>query len=229
MPGVYRWNGHSEADGSHSLLRYAEEHGERLRRVYLSWIHDLGESQVDGVRLVDRLALGDGLSFWWMTLLAEKNPWKSRCIADAIRLLALEEILVRDRPSKLLLVSPNRDLREAIARLCSDISVEFRWERVSPIRRRLDARRIYHAMPLLVQALSRLARRLTMARPLKDSGRPPWFGGDRSVFFCSYFDNVDPAEAADGHFHSYYWDQLPALLRRTARTSKRAGRNEKIA
>ena len=58
----------------------------------MKFIHELGESKFKGKRIVDYLDVGDGFSIWWMTLLAEKNPLKSPCIYDCIRLLALEEI-----------------------------------------------------------------------------------------------------------------------------------------
>jgi len=95
---VYRWNGYVENDSVHSLLRYIETHGERLRSKYLAWIHDLGESQIDGKRIIDHLTFEDGLSYWWMALFVEQNPWKSLSIINAIRLMALEEIVVRNGP-----------------------------------------------------------------------------------------------------------------------------------
>ena len=77
----------------HSVLKYVEAHSERLRGKYLAWIHELGEHEIDGTRVIDALILEDGFSYWWMTLLVEKSLWKSASIADAIRVLALEEIV----------------------------------------------------------------------------------------------------------------------------------------
>lgn len=71
---VYSWNGYAETAFVHSLFRYVESHDERLRRKYLAWIHNLGESRIDGKRLIDHLTLQDGLSYWWLTLFAEKIP-----------------------------------------------------------------------------------------------------------------------------------------------------------
>jgi surface carbohydrate biosynthesis protein (TIGR04326 family) len=50
--------------------------------------------------------------------------------------------------------------------------------------------------------------------PLSRAEKSGWFGGDRSLFFCSYFDNVDPNAADQGVFNSYYWGGLFALLHR---------------
>ncbi len=72
---LYHWNDHEETDSVHSLPVYVEKHSNRLRDKYLAWIHDLGESQISGKRLIDHLALEEGLSYWWMTLLVEKSVY----------------------------------------------------------------------------------------------------------------------------------------------------------
>jgi hypothetical protein len=59
---VYRWNGYEKAGSIHSLLRYVETHGDRLRAKYLALIHEVGERRIDGKRIIDHLALEDGLS-----------------------------------------------------------------------------------------------------------------------------------------------------------------------
>ncbi len=212
---IYRWNGYAEKDSIHSLLRYVETHGERLRRKYLAWIHDLGESLVDGKRLIDHLAIEDGLSYWWLTLFVEKSPWKSPSIIDAIRILALEEIVVQQRPGKLRLVSANRSLHEVLSGLCQNLGIAYEWERISdkPLRQ-LSLRGVYQALPEPVQALISLVRYVYIRWPFRQASKTGWFGGDRSLFFCSYFDNVDPKAADQGVFHSYYWAGLHALLNR---------------
>ncbi len=181
--GVYRWNGFAEKDSVHSLLRYVETHGDRLRRKYLAWIHDLGESRVDGTRLIDHLAFEDGLSYWWMTLFVEQSPWKSPSIIDAIRLLALEEIVVQQRPGKLRLVSANRSLHEVLSGLCQNLGIAYEWERLpDKSLRQLNLRGIYRALPQPVQALLALARYVWRRWPLKRAEKSGWFGGDKSLF-----------------------------------------------
>ena len=103
----YLWNGYAETAAVHSLLRYVENHAERLRGKYLAWIHDLGESRIEGKRIIDHLAFLDGLSYWWMTLFVEKSFGKSLSMTDAIRLFALEDIVSDQKPGKLKLVSAN--------------------------------------------------------------------------------------------------------------------------
>ena len=212
---IYRWNGYSETDSVHSLFRYVENHSERLRRKYLTWINQLGESRIDGKRLIDHLAFEDGLSYWWMTLFVEQSHWKSPCISDAIRLLALEEIVVQHKPGKLRLVSVNRGLHQVLSAFCQNLGIAYVWEPLpAKPQRQLSARGIYRALPQRVQALISLARHLHGRWPLRQAEKSGWFRGSQALFFCSYFDNVDPKAAEQGRFHSYYWTGLQALSNR---------------
>jgi surface carbohydrate biosynthesis protein (TIGR04326 family) len=210
---VYSWNGYAEDESVRSLLRYVETNSERLRRKYLAWIHELGETRIDGKRLIDHLAFEDGLSYWWMTLFAEKSPWKSPSIINAIRLFALEEIVVQQRPGKLRLISAYRQLHEAVSGLCQRLGIDYEWERpVVERRRSMGIRSVYEILPQPVQGVISLARHLLTRRPLKRTEKSGWFCGDQTLFFCSYFFNVAPDLAKDGHFHSRYWEGLHQLM-----------------
>ena len=209
---IYRWDGYKEKDSVHSLLRYVETHSERLRHRYLAWVHDLSESQINGKRLIDHLAFEDGLSYWWLTLFVEKSFWKQPSISAAIRLMALEEIIVQQNPVKLRLVSGNQLLHKTIRDLCQRLEIYYEWEK-RPVEKcsSMNMRKLYRALPQPVQALTILARHVWMRWSLRRAEKSNWFDGDRALFFCSYFFNNDPDQASKGHFHSRYWEDLHRL------------------
>jgi surface carbohydrate biosynthesis protein (TIGR04326 family) len=209
---VYRWAGYAQSDRVHSLLRHVEAHGERLRRKYLDWVHELGESRILDRRLVDNLAFEDGLSYWWMTLLVEKSLWKSPSINDAIRLMALEEIVVDCKPARLWLVSANSRLNAAVRELCRNLGIEYECRIDRSSRRRWTLRDVYRGLPQPVQALTSLARHVRVRWPLRQADRTGWFGGDRALFLCSYFIHLDEHACKAGRFHSRQWEGLPKLL-----------------
>lgn len=209
---VYRWHGHDEGDGVVALLPYVEAHGERLREKYLAWIHDLGQATVAGRRVVEHLALEDGPSFWWMTLLAEKNPWKTPAIMDAIRLFAVEELLTCNRPAHVELRSTRRALHQTLRPLCAALGIEYRWHRRRPAFS-FGLRSAWRALPESVRGLITLVRSVATLTPLRRTAHPGWQTDARAVFFCSYFLHLDCGESAEGRFHSHQWGDLPALLR----------------
>lgn len=207
---VYCWNGYAESGEKYSVLRYVEEHGERLRARYLKWIHDLGEANISGCRVIDALTVEEGFSYWWLTLLAEKSQWKSPCITDVIRLFAVEEILVARKASSLRVVTGNRKLAITLRDYCRVKRIEFCWERAFGVA--TSSRGVRALLPDPVRALASLGKYLWRrwcfrAGPVldaKDRGR--------EVFFCSYLFHLDAALARQGRFHSRYWEDLPRLI-----------------
>lgn len=206
------WRSYTQNDFLFSIPRYLEDHAERLRAKYLAFVHDLSEIRIDGTRVVDHFGKGDGFSFWWMTRLAEKSPFKSPRIYDCLRLLALEEILLDGIPSDLILKSSDQDLALSIQRLCQNLQIPFAWQHDHESKREWSLRGLFHALPHSVQGLISLARRLVMRWPLRGLRRPRWFSGDNTVFLCSYFVHLDPASCAAGRFHSLQWEALPKHL-----------------
>jgi surface carbohydrate biosynthesis protein (TIGR04326 family) len=208
---VYLWNGYVETESVRSVLRYAEVHGARLRRKYLAWIFDMGNRQIKGKRLIDHLAFENGLSYWWLTLFVEKSFYKSP-ISDAIRVLALEEINVEQKPGKLRLVSANRNLHKTVRHLCQGLGISYEWERRSAESRRPNFKNIYRALPQPIRALFSLAHYMVGRWPLRRLAHSDWFGGDKALFFCSYFIHLDQASCTSGRFRSYLWEGLPQML-----------------
>lgn len=205
------WRGYSDQRAGISIPLHLEQNADRLRTRYIEFIHDLGEYRIAGKSVVDHLALEDGFSFWWMTQIAEKSPFKSPRIFDCLRLLALEEILRAQKPARLTLDSTDRNLKRAMSTLCSNLQIEFVWHARRATSSTKTPRRVYQAAPYFVQgfvSLRHIARRWILRRISK----PSWFEGDRSVFLCTYFFNMDTALAERGEFQPRQWEGLPALI-----------------
>lgn len=213
---VLLWQGYADGSGVQSVPRYLEAHAKRLRSSYLEFIHDLGEQRINGKRVVEHLDLGDGFSFWWMTRLAEKSPFKSPKLYGCLRLMALEEILVERRPSRLVLHGAERDLAEAIEIMCRNLGIGFVRHCASPAKRQWSLRGIYLGLPHPVQGLISL-RHLVMKWPLRRFKRPRWFSDRKAIFICSYFFNLDFASCSRGVFHSNQWGDMPAYLKQGGR------------
>ncbi len=208
---VLCWQSYADGETMVSIPRYLEDHAARIRQKYLAFIHDLGEFQVAGKRVVDHLDRGDGFSLWWMTHLAEKSPLKSPRIYDCLRLLALEEILIEIRPSQLTFITSDKDLAKAMRTLCRHAEIEFRCQlRYRSMRVGL-LRRLYDALPSILKGLVSI-RHVVVRWPLRKLNRPQWFSGENALFICSYFIHLDPTMCAQGRFYSRQWESLPKSL-----------------
>lgn len=208
---VLHWQGYAQGVGVRSVPLYLEENAQRLRSDYLRFIHDLGERKANGKTLVGHLDFGDGFSYWWMTRLAEKSPFKSPRLYDCLRLMALEEMLTKCRPVELVLYCTEKDLSEAIEILCTKLGISYSRHSIGQRRGNWSLRRVYSSLPQVVQGFLSL-RHLARNWPLRKLERPLWFSDRTTVFFCSYFFHLDIAACSTGRFHSNQWGNMPGYL-----------------
>ena len=200
---IYTWNGYEEKEGIYSLLKYIEQNSERLRKMYLSWIHDLGETKINNKSVIEHLIYKNGLSYWWMTLFVEKSIYKSP-ISSAIRLLAFEDILRLRKPDRVKLVSSNKILHKTIKELCKKMNIPFDAQ-LTRIDNKYTIRTFYNHLPFVVRAVLSMARYLYYRWIFKNNFRVKWKTDHKSLFFMTYFFNIEESAANEGRFVSQYW------------------------
>lgn len=212
----YQWASHAEDVEVFSIPHYVENNAERIRARYLAFIHNLGNKVIDDRRLVEHLELSAGFSMWWMSLIAEKNLYKSGRIVDCFKLLALEEILQRDRPKSITLYGVKDEiLADAIKAFCRNVSVQVDFSggiKKTTIGRDQGIRRFYYNLPHSVRGLMYLIRYVINRWSLRGIKNVSWFSEEKSIFFMSYFVHLDTEKCSDGHFYSHHWEVLPAML-----------------
>lgn len=210
---VYTWNGYSEKGNTKSLFRFIEKNDDLIRSKYLGWVYELGEYEIKGKKVVDYFTFEDGFSYWWMTLFVEKSPWTQPSINDAIRLFALNEIIIKEKPSTIQLVSANHNLHLVIRNLCKEMSIAYVREKSEQTKKiPFKLLNIYRFLPYPIQSFFAAVSYLFNRWPLRKLGKIQWEGGGKSIFFCSYFFNMDSSKLSEGFFYSMQWEVLPALV-----------------
>jgi surface carbohydrate biosynthesis protein (TIGR04326 family) len=209
------WRSYCEGDYlAHSIPRLVEEQDDALRSRFLAWIYDLGESQIEGKRLVDHLELRPGLSYWWMTLVAEKsNAYKSPQIVDVLKMFVLEDLVGNHSVSTIILASGKKKLAKSFRQWCKNIGMSFEWRQT----KQNDTKKgwikcLYHSLPYPIKAGLSLFRYVKQRWPLRQVGTQNISKSTANITFCSYFDNLNNNAADQGRFFSFYWSTLPETI-----------------
>ena len=214
---LWRDFGDLSSPNNFSLPRIVEENSEILRKRYLSWIFDLGETCIESRRLVDCLDLSPSLSYWWMTLFVEKcNYSKSPHIDDAIRFMAMDSYVNSEAVQSVRFVGASPKLAKVLASWAVQKGFTFTWQQVEERRRSQSSwiEWLYRKLPHPIQGLSWLVVRVLQRWPLRKCGLVDWINTNGQVTFVSYSDNLVPSEIEKGHFVSRYWGHLPDELKR---------------
>ncbi len=213
---IVLWRAFSDDTVPHavSIPTLIEANADSLKAQYLAYIYELGELHIQGIRLIDHLALRSDFSAWWLSLIVEKCNWyKSAQIDDAIRMLAFVGWVGNRTPARITLVSDHRALAETVQLWCKHTGVIFKWQREPKLSAPMPwPRKIYVAMPGPVQALAFLLRYLNRRRHLCAVGIDAWRQTQGDITFVSYLFNLVPEAEHKNRFASRYWNHLPEVL-----------------
>ncbi|MBF0340148.1 MAG: hypothetical protein HQL95_04190 [Magnetococcales bacterium] len=197
-----------------SIPWLVETQADALKERYLAWIYQFGEARIDDQRLVDRLELREGFSYWWITPFVEMcNYTKSLWIDQAIKLMAFDAWARERTITGMRVHSGNRALRATLQAWCARAGIACEVVRVDAVVPRVSMlRRVFHWIPLGARAWIWLIRHLIDRWPLKGVGLREWRTSKARVSFISYLLYLSPAALAEKRYASHYWAHLPDML-----------------
>jgi surface carbohydrate biosynthesis protein (TIGR04326 family) len=210
---VLLWQGVAQQPGSRSLTEYLEEHGVEVRRRYLAWSYEFGETRVMGRALRQRLRVFRAGSLWPVSMFVEQSTWKQASLEKILKVLALDLLLESEQPKSLRFAGADRNLGRVLEGLCRDRQIRYSSVRL-PARRAGVRSGLRHWLPHTLQGLAApvyfLIRRWRLRRP-----RPAPSGqAARRMLICAPFINHTAEVLGARDFASKYWSELPQLVLR---------------
>ncbi len=208
---VVHWAEVEVPQGHDSVPRLVENQAQVLRQEYLAWVHDLGEHRLKGRTVKEHLHLGAGASYWWMTLVAAKDPSKGPAIYTVFKLRALERLYLASGCRGIILRSGDPRLHQVLSAWCARLGHLYRWDRSSGPGTSGRLQQLLRFFPHFIKGIASLVHRLWTRRRSLFGAKPlPGPGPQMAVF--TYFPNIDHDQAARGVFRSRYWGKLHDLL-----------------
>lgn len=189
---------------------------DRYRGRYLEWVYELGNFLVRGDRIIDHLRLRRGFSYWWMTKIAQKfNSSEKSQINEAIKFMAMEEVLQEEKPKCIELHTSNKKLALVFKNMARNLKFKFA-AKIYPQNTagNKGLKRIYERLPWGGQAsLFFFWYLCTRWLPLL-SISPKRVGLPADVCFFDIFVHLKSDAIRRGSFESNYWTDLVDFLRK---------------
>lgn len=207
---VVQWRGYSQKPNEISLLKFIDENSDRLRSKYLKFIRDLGDSKLGSQSVTELMAFDESFSLWWMSLLAEKSPFKSSRVLDCLRLFALEEVFENQAPESLEFYSADEKLSSILEKFCQSQKISYKFFKVKKTFR-TDKNLFINFVPHWLSAVLYLvffvvSRWVLKRKPLKQK-----LNSNRVVIVTNFF-NLDPDRLKENSFYPKQWEALPDFL-----------------
>lgn len=217
-PGlVVHWSKMSVPDGEISLPTLTNENSPQLKADYLSWLHRLGEFSVGQMSIAQHMMIYENLSAWWMSLIAEKSPFKTRAIFNVYKLRTFELLQTETGARRVLYCGPDSVLATVLRDWCQEKELTFEHHKGGTSRHPVGApclgrrlRFLPHPVQALIYFLYKWFSLIAPLRTIPEENKPASMAEVATV--ATYFPNLDPAELEKGNFRSDYWRDVHAVL-----------------
>ena len=192
-----------------SIVQLVEQNADELRSEYLAWIYELGETKIEGKRVIDHLAIRPGFSYWWASSIGQKfNCSGNSQINDAIKALALEKFVHEHKFTGIFLTSDNRRLAECIEFFCQRNAINFQFKKTKAIRKKGLVRSLLHSLPGSIRSVIFLLKYLVKTFPLHFVRHIKTLNVVGEVMFIDVLVHLDKQSVLAGEFRSNYWTAL---------------------
>ena len=191
-----------------SLPEYIEKNSERLRNQFLEFVYEIGHSKINDTTIQEHLQIRETFSYWWMTLFASTRWHQSSQITEAIKLLALEELLKDQSWSDLELVSGNQNLTDILTEFCAGQKKSFQLGS-QPQPHKRQVKYATEVVSLSVKAHLVLARQIVRLWKVIPSRKER---NSSQVMIFDHLIRFDTNKAAHGEFASEYWNLLEPMF-----------------
>ena len=215
---VVSWGDMVVPSGIISLPVTTEEHAVELKAEFLRWIHELGQTEVNGQSLVSHLKIFDNLSFWWLTSVAEKSPFLCESIFQVFKLRTLEKIYADKDCQGLIYHGNNKSLNSSLKAWSQDLGHSYKWipSLVDSSAGSSDGfiRKIICKLPHFLQGIVWLIKKWfdrwrhvnSVQLGAEESNQTP------RPTIVTFFPNIHMGQVEKGDFRSKYWERFHDYL-----------------
>lgn len=207
---IFDWDGQLGVELAISIPAYIEANDDRLRKKYLDFVNDLGFEKLSDKRLNDEYIVYKGYSLWWMSTIIEKNLVKSPAISDCIKMLALEEMILKLTTHSIKVFSNNDALIQTITKFAKNLKIQCQVKKTK--HPKSFKKNIKRFIPNYIQGIIYLLKKFQTFKLIPKRSGLHWHINDNQLFIFSQFVNFELPTDKNSSIYSRYWEVLPCFL-----------------
>ncbi len=199
---------------------FINESAQILRERYLRWIAEIPEQiQSDGKNFKELFAIDGQASLWWLSLVAEKNPYKSESFNQLAQLDAVVKTIEINQMTRVIVFGGSSKFNRALSVYCrrqkigwqnhkADAARKKGWKRL--FREFSGAFFLKHLLHLFVFSSIFLLRSLKIKNILHRSQRKAATPGDLLIMTC--YPSLDLTAAEAGMYRNKFFSSIQESL-----------------
>ena len=209
---ILHWDKEEDINVSNrfSIINFAEKNSDYIKKIYLEWIHNIGNKEISRKPLLEKLNIRDKYNAWWHSYFVEKSNYEnSPQISDVIKLIAMQEWIKDHKINKIIFYSKNKKLSECIKKFSINKKIIYKWKKIQSNRNIIiDKFFLKKFIPFEIKAIIWFFRKIKYGWDFRNYEVKDYKNIKSNVLFVDYFANMDKKSVADGKFKSSYWGLL---------------------
>ncbi len=212
LDNIHLWNSYNSNFSQVSIPSILEKNSDKYKNLFLNLIYEISQKKINDKTLIDCLKIKDDFSLWWMNKVFEKNPLKLPAINDCLKMLVLEDLLMKQKYSEIIIYTSSKKLEKTISLLCNKVGINFESKLEKNKKKKYDVLKIFYILPHFFQGLIYYYYYIIKKFSLINKNFISTKLMTNSVYICSYFINFNYSETKNGIFNSSFWNCLPQEL-----------------
>ena len=180
---VIRWNDYSVKDLEISLPGYVDKNAQSLKKKYVNWNLMWFQKSMQNKFYDKYCRIGQDFEYLKASRIYEKSIWKSP-IFDAIKIIALEEILLDIRPRKVEYYGESVELHQSFKILCKNLGILYESHLSKPFRRLAPYNKRHSWVPESIKAVIQFILKLRSLHLYKNRTHLKQFSKEKSALLC---------------------------------------------
>ncbi len=203
------WNLSIDEVNEISVIKFVEENDDLIRDRYNNFIDDLGYKNLGNKNFYKHFKIHNGYNLWWMSLIFEKSNYKSEGPNNSIKLIAIEEIIKRNKPFEIYFICEDTKIIKAVKILCTNLNINLSIIRT---KKKLDIS-FKRLVPYILIVLMYSVKFYAQRRPFKNIKKIRLLDEKYDVIFFSYLNGLLKKNEKVEIDYSSQFGNLPKLLK----------------
>lgn len=203
------WNDRKTNSDIISILNFIEDNEVKIRESYFQLIQSISKKKINGKSLSSYYKYNLDYNLWNMSNVYESSFYKSPQITNIIKFLALEMIISKKNPKKIILLELPVELNEIIRAYCSKSKIYFELKKQKKRTFNFRLTKTFIFFKGLLFYFRKLFTNL-----LSFNSKADYFLETNNSFIISYLTHIDKEKISKKYYGTGLWGNLPELIKK---------------
>ncbi len=208
---VINWDDTNRKKNHISLTGLVEKNSKKIRKEYIDFVDNISNHKINSLSVNSALKIDEDFSLWWMSILHEKNFYKSPNIKDCLKIIALKDYLINNLNENIHIINVPLYCKYSINQLTQNTNIKLmiQYQISNKLKFKISVK-----IPFFLKSFYTLIKYYFLSLFFNKDKTCNKLKSNKEILIVSYFLNFDKEDLKNKKFTSDYWGKLINNLKR---------------